>query len=100
MTGHFLVTGTPEEIEYKEYGQEGKELARFKCGYFRFQTFSETVIHILRDRPGDALLMAGDYREREYDGKIYTDAIVSAVWPAKSKQPKQQPKHDDSDLPF
>lgn len=103
MTGHFFCVGTPEEIEFKSYGSEGKELAKWKFGYQRFQTFSESSMAVLREATG-LVMCAGEFREREYEGKVYTDAHVSAVtnWNAKAKAKKQEatPPPSDSDLPF
>ena len=52
MTGHFFCVGVPEELEFKSYGQEGKELAKWKFGFQRFQTFSESSIEVLRNTSG------------------------------------------------
>lgn len=101
MTGHFMVSGSPEELEYREYGSEGRELAKWKLGYQRFQTFSESVIQVLRTGE-PPFMFAGDFREREYEGKTYTDAHVTAAWPQKQKtksKPAAQPT-SDHDLPF
>lgn len=103
MTGHFFCVGIPEDLEIKEYGSEGKRLAKWKFGYQRFQTFSETCIAAIETATGK-IMCSGEFREREYNDQIYTDANVVAVTsldkPSKAKPKQQQKPEQESDLPF
>lgn len=105
MTGHFFCVGIPEELEFKSYGQEGKQLAKWKFGFYRFQTFSETSMEALRTTSG-LVMCSGEYRERDYNGETYTDAHVTAVthWkaakPKASAKPQPQPEQHDDGCPF
>lgn len=102
MTGHFFCVGVPTDLEIKTYGDGTRELAKWKFGYYRFQTFSETSIAVLRTATG-RVMCSGEYKEREYNGETYTDANVIAVTVWDKPDKKQRPAHapvDESDIPF
>lgn len=105
MTGHFFLTGEPVELNFKEYGSEGKELAEWKFGkYSRFKTFSATVIQVLRTTVGPVMI-AGEVKEKagsgQYEGETFTEWHVTAAWPAKGAKKAEQQKHEnEEDLPF
>jgi len=88
MTGHFFCIGIPEEFE--TFPTKNGQGAKFKFGFFKFQTFSTTVIDVITNASG-AVMVSGEYKEREYNGSIYTDASVTAAKDmSASAKPKQQ----------
>lgn len=89
MTGHFFCIGIPEEFE--TFPTKNGQGAKFKFGFFKFQTFSASSIEVLSSA-SSPVMVSGEYREREYNGAIYTDAhVVAAKVMSVTAKPKQQP---------
>lgn len=99
MRGDFVLIGTPEELNFKTYGNEGKELAEWKFGYTRFKTFSETVIANLRAATGE-VMVSGEVREvqgkGDYSDRVFSEWTVTTCRTLKAKANKPQTKQQPS----
>lgn len=102
MTGHFFITGVPTEFDTKTFERKdgtGGTLCKFKIGPLYLQSFSETVLAVVQDAPGN-ILVAGEFRERrgsgQYEDRTFADMHVTAARRIDT-QPESQ-RNDD--LPF